>query len=192
MGISDIFGGGGSSTSRQYIDPGQKPFLRDIYGQARDIYRSPSSQQLQQNLWQRAMEGSPFGFAAQNQLMDTLGGAYMPGSEPFGNQMQALYNQIRPSLDSQFAGAGRYGSGLHQIGAENRMADIGMGIMGDERNRMMQASQFAPQMQAMDFQNYAAPWMNLQNYAQTIGDPTVLGSSESSQTGGIFSPIKLF
>ena len=186
MGLLDKFFGGGSSsqTSRQYVNPAQTPYLSDIYGQAQSTFNSPYVNQAQQ-------AAGPLNQAAGGQYLDTLSGAYMPGSEQFGNTMQAMYNQIRPGLDSQFSSAGRYGSGLHQIGAEDRMAQIGAGLYGDERNRQMQASQYGPQFAAL-LQQF--PWMGLQNYANTVGPPTVVGETQGTERnyGGIFEPIKLF
>ena len=175
MGLLDKLFGGGTQSSQSYVNPTQTPYLSDIYGTAQSTFNSPYVSQAQQ-------AAGPLNTAAGGQYLDTLSGAYMPGSEQFGNTMQAMYNQIRPSLDSQFASTGRYGSGLHRIGAEDRMAQIGAGLYGDERERQMQAAQYGPQFAAL-LQQF--PWMALQNYANTVGPPTVLNRSQGQQTTGL-------
>jgi len=187
MGLLDkLFGGSrGSQSSSQYVNPAQTPFLSDVYNQAQTTFGSPSVAGAQE-------AAGPLNLAAGGQYLDTLGGAYMPGSEQFGNTLQAMYNQIRPSLDSQFASTGRYGSGLHRIGAEDRMAQIGAGLYGDERNRQMEAARNSPQFAAL-LQQF--PWMAAQNYADVVGPPTVLGESQGDTRsfGGIIPGLsKMF
>lgn len=63
----------------------------------------------------RAMQGSPLLGQAQGYTSDVMGGNYLdPMNNPyFSDTMDSIMSSVRPGIDSQFAGAGRQGSGLH-------------------------------------------------------------------------------
>jgi len=186
--------GGSENSSSSFIDPTQQPFLKDIYGQAKSLYGNvdPREQYGVDALYNRGMYGSPLNFGAGAELMKTLSGGYMPGSEAFGANLKSMYNQILPEVNSTFGGAGRFGGGLHKIGLENRMADAGQQLYNQERNRMMGAVGMAPEIANQDYtdinavmQAGAFPWMNLNRYSSLIGGPTVLNQSQGTQQRGL-------
>lgn len=178
LGSLGGLGGGGDNSTSNAPWIGQQPYLRDLWSNAKNLYSSPDpyGSDAMNMRADRAMAGSPLNQAAQAGLLNTLNGSFLPGGESFQQQMDAIGRAIRPSLDSQFASAGRYGSGLHKIGMEQRMTDAGLGLMNAERGRQMQAFGMAPQLAAQDYYdidqlNQASqyPWQRLNNYQNVVG-----------------------
>lgn len=119
----------------------------------------------------RAIGGSPINMAASQELQRTLGGGYLGMGNPYFQGMveravQPLRREyeetILPGIQSQFAGAGRYGSGAmgRQMGraAEDYMrtvGEIGTGLAFPtyeaERTAMQRGLAFAPQIAAQDY-----------------------------------------
>ena len=182
-------GGGDSQTSRSISEPWapQQPFLTRGFTEAGKLYDrgpqqyypgqtyanfSPETQQAHSMQSQRAIQGSPAVNAAQGQIADTAGGSYL-NSNPyldrmFGNASDAVTRQYReataPSIGSQFALAGRAGSGQHanalnqsqdQLGRtlSGMAADIYGGNYNQERGRQIQASALAPSLANQDYQD---------------------------------------
>jgi hypothetical protein len=76
-------------------------------------------------------------------LQDTASGAYLDGNPHLQGIIDKAIRTSRASTDAQFAGSGRYGSGLHKGMAQDRMAEITSGVLApayeSERNRMFNA-----------------------------------------------------
>lgn len=70
---------------------------------------SPETQQGWAATAARATNGSPLTSAAQNWARGTLDGS----SGTYGQLGNSVWSQVRPNVDSVFAGAGRYGSDSH-------------------------------------------------------------------------------
>jgi len=168
-------GGGSSSPSFQTQTTDSSPWepqqahLKNIMSGAEAAYNSPApgyfegstvvdfspqTQQALSGIEQRAVAGSPLQQAGMQQAQSTVEGDYL-NNNPFltgaiNNAMQPMIdnwnNQVAPGIDSQFARAGRMGSGLYaqqRNAAENTLANS-MGRMagdmsyqnyGDERAR---------------------------------------------------------
>lgn len=189
--------GGGSQTATQVNTPwgptGQA--LQFGYNEAKDLYSYPQYpgnyyttfnpiQEQALGLTQaRSLYGSPTTSLAQAEAAQTLGGGYLdPRSNPYlqsavGGALQdvgrAYAESVAPQLQSEFVGAGRYGSGLQQASESlarqdmaKQMGNIAANIYGQayetERDRMLRQSSLAPQYQSMDY-------LDLQNLA-TVGD----------------------
>lgn len=145
-------GGGGDTTTTQKSEPWdkQKPYLTTGFARAEsDVLNAnpnyfpgstviPYSDQTQQALnliESRAVNGSPVMNSANEQLLSTLQGDFVPQDASydstmggildqdfnyddagfdarFNDVMGAAYNKINPMIDSQFAAAGRTGAGL--------------------------------------------------------------------------------
>ena len=93
--------------------------------------------------------------AANRQARDTLGGTYLNSNPYLDQTYNTAADRARRSIDSQFAGKGRYGSNIHQdIMGENLM-DLSGKIYGDnyqkERDRQLRMASIAP---TISRQNY--------------------------------------
>lgn len=125
----------------------------------------PLQSQSQNNIVARANMGAPGTDAAAGMVSDTLSGDYLNGGNPAYAAMvdratrpmiDNFQNNIVPSINSDFAGAGRYGSGIARQGQLDRQADALSRNVGDisanlafqnystERQNMMGAAQMAP------------------------------------------------
>jgi len=179
-------GGGSTQTTVQSNAPwgptGQA--LQFGYQKSQDLYDfpqypgdfytefNPIQEQALNLTQQRALAGSPVTSLAQSEAAQTLGGGYLdPRSNPYlqsavsgalGDVGRAYAESVMPQLQSQFVGAGRYGSGLQQASESlvrqdmlTKMGDIASGMYGkayeSERDRMLKQGALAPQYQGMDY-----------------------------------------
>jgi hypothetical protein len=178
---------GGSTTTVQKTEPWQeqKPYLIDVFKQAQALNNQPGpyyypgatvapfspETDLALNAQSaRGLSGSPITAAGGQHLYNTLAGQYLPGNPYLGGAMDAASQgvvrnyqyAVQPGLDSSFAGAGRYGSGLHLAAQQNaqqvlaeQLANITSGMAyqgyGDERRNMLQAASLAPNLAAQDY-----------------------------------------
>jgi len=132
-------------------------------------------------LWQRGATGSPYGKDVMANLGETMSGKYLDvDSNPyfqkaltagFRPQTEQFMDEVVPGLDARFAGAGRYGSGLHVNTSERAVdslnraqadaaAKASSDAYGAERGRMLGAAGTAaglfPALQAADYQDLGA------------------------------------
>ena len=144
----------------------QQPYLIQGYQKSSDYLNSsaptvagftPYQQQATSMMAQRA-NGSPLESAAEGNLAATANGNYLNAGNPyFQNMVNQAAQSIRPSIDSQFEGAGRYGSGSHAAAMDSALTNMAGSLAyqnyGNERQNQIQASAVAPSMQAMDYNN---------------------------------------
>ncbi len=159
---------GGSKTQTTKSEPWeeQKPYLEYGFEQALGQYQSdkpnyfpnstvvgfsPESETAMQATAQRAASGSPLNAAASQQMQSTINGDYLAAQ-----QLDPYFDQARRSVDSQFANSGRYGSGLHKTALAETFGNIAANQYGNERDRQMQASQFAPTLAQQDYADMQA------------------------------------
>lgn len=169
--------GGGSSgsqttTSTQKSEPWgpQQPYLKEGLGLAQSRYNmpgpqyypnstvvpfSPQTEYALQAGEQRALQGSPLNFGAQNLAMNTMGGAYLQGNPNFDRVAQSVGNQVRNQVDSAYAGAGRgpsagYAESLGR-GISDAISPYAFGNYEAERGRQMDTMRMAPQMAMGDY-----------------------------------------
>lgn len=106
----------------------QKPFIQDVMSQAKTLYNAPGPgyfpgstvapfSQEQNTAFgkgaNRATQGNPGMGMAQGYNNDVLSGKYL-NSNPYQDDVFAnIQQKVMPSVNSQFTGAGRSGSGLH-------------------------------------------------------------------------------
>lgn len=104
---------------------------------------------------QRAREGSPEIRNAKSTLNELYSAGGIPGASPMLNSIASgayvnqnpyiskLYDQaagsVRSQVNSQFAGAGRYGSGAHQGVLSNQLSQLANQMYGDNYARERQA-----------------------------------------------------
>lgn len=163
----------------------QQPYLEKGFKGAEGILDNPlqyfpgstvvpfsgQTEQALQGTEARATAGSPLNAAAQNQALQTLQGQYLdgPGSSAV---YDAVESQVRPGIDSQFSGAGRYGSGLHSQAAAQGMA---RGLAPYEYQRYQ--NERGMQQNAMT----AAPGLAQTDYAD-LGALAGVGASREGQS----------
>jgi hypothetical protein len=165
-------GGGSTQTTVAQTQPwsAQIPYLQDIFGRAQALYNSntpqyypgatmaapaPESEQALAMQATRAAQGSPMNALAAQQVQASLGGQYLQGSPYFGQMAQRVAETVTPQVNSQFAQAGRFGSGAH---AESLGQALGREIgalayqnYADERANQLRAAALAPQLAAQDY-----------------------------------------
>ena len=89
---------------------------------------------------------------AVDEFNRTVGGNYLYGNPGFNAAYQAAANQIIPQVQSQFARAGRSGSGLAQTAMAERLGDVFASLYGQERQRQVGALPMAQQMFGLQYQ----------------------------------------
>lgn len=165
-----------TTTTIQRDDPPAylQPYLTDIARQAQSLAGtprtfypgrtfadlSPETATALARQAQRASEGSPLTRAAGAELTRTLAGAYLDGGNPhFARMMDRVAGEIRPRLDAQFAASGRYGSGAHANAVASALAETAGQLAyqdyGRERENMMRAMLFAPELAREDYADLA-------------------------------------
>jgi hypothetical protein len=156
------------------IEPSEfvKPYYEEALKGAQQLYQSDVPQyfpeatyvpfsgqteaamQLQE---QRALAGSPLLGSSQQEIQNILSGQYLdPSTNPYLQQTyQRAAGDVTSSLASQFAKAGRYGSGAMTETMGRSLGDIASQIYGgayqQERARQLQAAQLAPQLAQQDY-----------------------------------------
>lgn len=166
-------GGGSTTTTVAQAQPwsAQIPYLQEIFGQAQSLYRSntpqyypgatvaPTAPEAEQALAMqaaRAAQGSPLNVLAGQQAQATLAGQYLAQGNPYFAQMaQRVADTVTPQVASQFAQAGRYGSGAH-AGALGQALGREIGALAyqnhaDERANQLRAAALAPELAAQDY-----------------------------------------
>ena len=181
--------GGGSKQQVATTDSSpwgpQQPHLIKGFGQAEGLYDrgpqsyfpgrtyadfAPETNQALGMQASRATAGSPLLRAAQGNIQNTVGGSYL-NSNPYVDAMfnkasDAVTRQYReataPSIGSQFALAGRSGSGQHANALNQSQDQLGRTLSGmaadiygtnydRERQRQIQASTLAPGLAQADY-----------------------------------------
>lgn len=135
----------------------------------------PLQSQAQTGIINQANMGAPGISAANTANNATLGGDYLNGGNPAYSAMvnratQPLINNFQdnivPAINSDYSGAGRYGSGIARQNQLGQQADILSRNIGDisanlayqnygtERQNMMAAAQMAPGLEQASYMPY--------------------------------------
>ncbi len=139
-----------------YLQTGFARLQSDVLGRPQFVGFDPAQEQAMQMREARATGGNPLLPLAQQQTAATLGGEYL-GANPYLEQLQdSVMSTVMPQVDSQFGMAsGRFGSPAHAEalgrGVSRGMSPYLFGEYGDERSRMMQASQMAAPLGREDY-----------------------------------------
>ncbi|TNF09396.1 MAG: hypothetical protein EP323_00410 [Gammaproteobacteria bacterium] len=167
--------GGGGSTTVQKADPwkGQQSYLTDTFNEAQNIYKSggpnfynqatytpfsPQSEMAMQLTQDRAMNGSPLNYGAQDLAFNTMRGDYL-NNNPYLDQMfQQGADKIAGNVNAQFSNAGRTGSDSHAGVLADSMGDLYNNMYGqnyaNERQNQMNAMQLAPGLANTDYADF--------------------------------------
>lgn len=168
-------GGGGRQTQTTRAEPWsvQVPYLSEIFGRAQALsnvpttyypgatYAPPSweTQRALELQRERALAGSPLSASASSLLGRTLDGDFLGGNPYLAAAMGRAADAVRPVLDAQFAGAGRYGSGAHARALAGALADAASDIAyrdySQERQNQLAALAAVPELAAEDYRDIA-------------------------------------
>ena len=103
----------------------------------------------------RARAGSPVMRQMQEQLRSTLAGEQLYGGPAFTRAVEAAQRQVIPQVQSQFARAGRGGSGLSHRAMTEALGDVFAKQFAQERQNQLRAMLFAPQAAEADYADIA-------------------------------------
>ncbi len=161
----------GTTVSTTSSEPwsGQQPYLTEGFEGAQGLLNTPRefypgdmtvpfSQQTEAALVSqegRALQGSDLAAAGQGQMQDVLAGDYLNGNPAFEAMGDRVYNSIRPGIDAQFAGAGRYGGAGHEEMMtrtyNDMMAPLAYQNYEAERKNQMAAGAASGEMAQQDY-----------------------------------------
>lgn len=167
-------GGGETQTVVNKADSspwsGVQPHLTNVLEGAEDLYNnsnrsyfpgqtvvpfSGQTEQGLQNIEQRATAGSPIQAAGNQVMQDTIQGNYLNSNPAYQGMIDRVSGDVRNQVDSQFASANRYGSGMHSEtmarGIGDAIAPIAFQNYSDERGRQSEAAAMAPQYAQADY-----------------------------------------
>lgn len=142
-------GGGGTSTTKQEIDPMLKPYISYGLDEAQSLYKGGSPEYYPSQTYvdpsaqttsalklaeARAMGGNPLIPAAQGQQLSSIQGDYLSAGNPYFSSMMSAaarpviseYEKATQNLNSTASQSGRYGSGAQaqmQSDATSNLAD---------------------------------------------------------------------
>lgn len=177
-----LFGGGSSSGSTTATSSNapwteQQPYLKQGWQGAQNLYQNYTPQYYTGNtvadlngqqtgalnaMWGYGMNGgSPTTQSANNYATNVLNGNYLSAGNPY---FQGMVNQIaqgvQPQVDSQFAAAGRYGSGAaanaFASALTNQAGQLAYQNYNNGVNNQIKALTLAPSLNATNLSNYSA------------------------------------
>lgn len=168
-----------SVTTTTSTEPSEfiKPYYTQAINSAQELYENPNAPSFFPNntyvdfapetntalqlASARALQGNPLLGSSQQEINKILSGDYLnPTSNPYA---QSVYNQmagdVTSQVNSQFTNAGRFGSGANQEILARSLGELGNKFYGDqynqERSNMVNATQIAPQLGEMDYNDIA-------------------------------------
>jgi hypothetical protein len=170
-------GGGGNTTTVQNSEAPEyaQPYIKYGLGEAQNLYnsslpsyypgstlaaQSPTTQAGIGALANRGMAGSPLVAGAQAQQAGTIGGQHL-ASNPMQDAVYGnVSSKVLPSVNSQFSGAGRYGSNAHQNQLVDQLTNAYAPYASQnyqfERSNQEAASRAAPGLAGADYQDIQA------------------------------------
>ena len=168
---------------QQYLTTGFQAAQQDVLNRPTSYYPestvvpfSPQTETAMGAMEQRALQGNPLNFGAQQYTGNVLGGQYLGAGNPYHQAMversvapmrEEFQEVVQPGISGMFSKAGRYGSpGGHQAAmqrASNAYMDRVGNLSGalayqnyaDERSRQQQAASMAPDLAATDYYDIA-------------------------------------
>ena len=164
----------GTQTTQQITEPWevQQPYITKGFERAEELFNSanpnyysgntyvpfaPETETALQLAKARALQGNQLLNQSQNYANNVMGGAYLsPQSNPFLNNLfDSMSGKIKADVNSNFAQAGRYGSGSHAGVMTEQLGNLADKVYADNyaRERNIQDSMYskAPQLGEMDY-----------------------------------------
>lgn len=203
-------GGGSKSESKSgSAQEWAKPYATAAAGQVAGVYNQNQPgvqsltnqvQGLMPGLVNQFNMGSPNVHNAQGYNNDVLNGKYLNGNPYLQGMLNQTNRDVTNTVDSQFAQAGRYGSGaftdvlsrnLSEADNNARLADY-----SQQQTRMDNAAQMAPALAQADYQGLpeilqtgaagaAIPFAGTSAYANALGALFNGGTQVQTQSNGI-------
>ncbi|HSE58221.1 MAG TPA: hypothetical protein VLA99_05925 [Nitrospiraceae bacterium] len=204
-------GGKPKSTSQSYSgssNPAFQPMALSAAGNVQSVFNQnqPNLQALTgqaTNIANTAAgnfgAGQPNLGAARGYVGDVLAGKYLNGNPAIAQMLARLRGDTLGAVNSNYAGAGRYGSAYHDNAVARGVADAEAPILyqnySDEMGRMGEAANAAQGMSAADYNAALAglgvsaelPYTGSNALANSLGALFSGGQDKSKQTGA--SPI---
>jgi hypothetical protein len=163
-----------TSTSTNEPWSAQSPYLQAGFQQAQQQYNSatpqyfpnstvagfsPYQKKAQQMGANRALRGSSLNAGAKKYAGDVLGGKYL--NNPYNDQVfNSIQNKVVPSVNTEFAQAGRYGSDAHASAMTGALTDAYAPYASQNYqsglDRMSQMAQYAPDLAMTDYNDINA------------------------------------
>ena len=188
-----LSGGKSSSSSSNYIDKNQLPFLQNLWGGGQGLM----NQQMGGGMGANAMQSAGDLYGQGQGFLNQLTGPYQQ-SESAQGQLAALQQGLGQQSERLMQGVGQQGVQAGQFGQSR--GDIGRGMVAEgAQNAYAQgAGDIMGRDQAIQSQNamaglnslqgmfglgqsgYMQQWMPYQMQAGLVGSPTVVGDSSSS------------
>lgn len=159
---------------------GQQPYLTYGFDQAQNNYQSNTPQYAPFQTWtdfsdqslqglgmmQNTAENSQLGFNAAQEANNTLTGGYLNNNPYIDEIAGQVSGDVSNSVNSAFAGGGRYGSNAHADTLANAVADSTSNLRyqnyGDERQNMQRGLALAGTVDQAQYNN-ANQMMNVGN-----------------------------
>lgn len=206
MGLS-----GGSTTTTQNsssisgsAQPWAQPFAQTAAASAQGVFNAnqPNLDAITRGLsglipgvTARYQAGSPGVRAAQDYAGRVIGGGFLNGNPYIDDIIARTRRGVIDDVNSQFSGAGRYGSGAHAGVLAQRLGEVESGLRyqdyAGERERMDRAAAMAPGLAEADFQGLreilglsttagTLPYAGLEAYADALSGLFSGGTSQST------------
>ena len=174
--VSSLFGGGGSNRSTTTVKPwgAQRPFMRQLFGEAQDVYENrqgpagftadqTAAMDQMRNLAGQNVGAGTLG-AGTEALMAQLGGTSGPSLEAMLQSasrpvMRQYEEQVLPGIRQQAQASGGLGGsrqgvaeGIAARGATDAMSDMAVNIQNQQAGRQLQALGMVPSMMSAEQQ----------------------------------------
>lgn len=200
---------GGKSTSTSETGSAQKwaqPYAKAAAGSVQGVYNrnqpgiqsiTNQVQGLMPGLVNRFNQGSANVHAAQGYNQDVLNGKYLNGNPYLQGFLNQTNRDVTNQVNSQFASAGRYGSGAYADVLSRNLAEADnnarLADYSQQQARMDQAAQMAPALAQADYTGLpeilqtgaagaAIPFAGTTAYANALGALFNGGTQEQKQS----------
>lgn len=175
-----LFGGGkkktAKTTSTALPYAPQIPYINRSFSYGQQAYNNSApdadTNAAYNRLIQRGTNGSPLVDQAKDYTSRVLSGQYLNGNPYLDNVTNSVATSARGAVNSNYAAAGRYGSGAHDGAVARQVGDVVGQIRFNDYNnqlgRIDQAAQFAPTLAQTDYidANAALDAANARRYDQ--------------------------
>lgn len=168
----------GTQTTQTITEPWQvqAPYLQKGFERAEELFNAdtpnyypnqtyvdfaPETETALQLAKARAISGNPLLNQSQNYANNVMSGAFLsPQTNPFINNLfDSMADKVKAKVNSNVAGAGRYGSGAHTGMLTDSLGNLADKVYSDNYNReravMDAMAMKAPQLGEMDYSDIA-------------------------------------
>ena len=168
----------GTQTTQTITEPWQvqAPYLQKGFERAEELFNAdtpnyypnqtyvdfaPETETALQLAKARAISGNPLLNQSQNYANNVMSGAFLsPQTNPFINNLfDSMADKVTAKVNSNVAGAGRYGSGAHTGMLTDSLGNLADKVYSDNYNReravMDSMAMKAPQLGEMDYSDIA-------------------------------------